>query len=59
MSQVERICLAGLCGKWAVYLYSALTPVILAVGPTIHQRRLTVWSMKVGYVMALGQFLLG
>lgn len=29
------------------------------MGPTIHQRQLMVWSIRWGYVMALGQMLLG
>lgn len=59
MGQADLLCLVGLCGKWAVYLWYGLSPVVLAVGPTIKQRRLTVWSMKIGYTLALGQFLLG
>ena len=59
MSQAELFCLFGICQTWFVYLWYILSPVVLAVGPTIRQRRLTVWSMKIGYMLALGQFLLG
>ena len=54
------ICLAGLCGRWVVYLwYGLVTRGSWRRVPTLMQRRLTVWSIRCGYIMALGQFLLG
>ena len=40
-------------------MWYGLAPVVLAVGPTLIQRRLTLWSMRCGYIIRLGQFLLG
>ena len=59
MSQAELFCLVGVCGRWAVYPWYGLSPVVLAAGPTLMQGRLSVWSIRYGYMMALGQFLLG
>ena len=59
MTQAELFCLMGFCGKWTLYLWYGLSPIVLAAGPTIRQRRVTVWSMRCGYILALGQLLLG
>ena len=36
-----------------------LSPIVLAAGPTLMPRRMTGWSIRCGYIMALGQLLLG
>lgn len=59
MTQAELICLAGVCGTWVVHLWYGLSPVVLAAGPGLMQRRMTFWYVRCGYIMALGQLLLG
>ena len=59
MTQAEVLCLVGLCWKGFVYLWHGLTPFVLAAFPTIYQGRLTLWSIRLGYVLAIGKVLLG
>ena len=59
MTQIEVLCLVGLCWKGFVYLWHGLTPLVLAAFPTIYQGRLTLWSIRLGYVLAIGKVLLG
>ena len=55
MTQIEVLCLVGLCWKGFVYLWHGLTPFVLAAFPTIYQGRLTFWSIRLGYVLAIGK----
>ena len=59
MTQAEVLCLVGMCWKGFVYLWHGLTPFVLAAFPTIYQGRLTLRSIRLGYVLTIGKVLLG
>ena len=46
MTQAELTCMAGVYGRWVVYLWYRLSPVVLAAGPTLMERRMTLWSIR-------------